>query len=121
MKYTEGLDLSEAVKALLKFREERDWEQFHTPKNLSMSVAIEAAELMEHFQWKNDDEIGTYLKTEAVEKVKEEIADISAYLLMLSHDLGINLNQAILEKIKKNERKYPLEKSRGRHNKYDDL
>lgn len=116
-----GLDLAEAMEALLRFRKERDWEQFHTPKNLSMSLAIEAAELMEHFQWKKDEEVEAYLKTDSFQKVKEEIADVSAYLLMLSHDLGLDLNRTILAKVKKNEEKYPMDKSRGRHNKYDNL
>jgi len=114
-------NLRDAVKALLQFRKERDWEQFHTPKNLSVSIAIEAAELMEHFQWKNDEEIADYLGTPALEKVKEEIADIFAYLLLLSHDLDIDPNRTIQQKVKKNELKYPVEKSKGRSNKYNDL
>lgn len=113
-----GFDLQDALEALLKFRNERDWEQYHTPKNLSMSIAIEAAELMEHFQWKPDNEAVT---PQELEKIKDEVADIAAYLLMLSHDLGINLNQSMLEKIEKNALKYPIEKSRGRKNKYDNL
>ena len=116
-----GFDLSKAVDALLKFRRERDWEQFHTPKNLSMSIAIECAELMEHFQWKKDSEVQGYLQTGEAEKVKEEIADIAAYLLLLCSDLDIDLSQAILDKVEKNGQKYPVEKSRGRHNKYDRL
>jgi NTP pyrophosphatase (non-canonical NTP hydrolase) len=115
------LNLAGAMEALLKFRNDRDWEQFHTPKNLSMSIAIESAELMEHFQWKTDDEIDEYLKSGKFEGVKEEIADVASYLLLLSNDLGIDLNKAILDKIKKNGLKYPAEKCRGRHNKYDNL
>ena len=116
-----GLDLGVAMEALLKFRNDRDWSQFHTPKNLSMSISIECAELMEHFQWKSDSEIKDYLNTQDFEKVKEEIADITSYLLFLSHDLGINLNETILKKVEKNEQKYPIEKCHGRHNKYDKL
>ncbi|MDP4093373.1 MAG: nucleotide pyrophosphohydrolase [Bacillota bacterium] len=116
-----GTNLEDSVKALIKFRNERDWEQFHTPKNLSMSIAIEAAELMEHFQWKTEEEAKEYLKTENLEKVKEEIADVFSYLLLLSHDLDLDLNRTILEKITKNARKYPVSKSRGRNNKYDNL
>lgn len=115
------LNLKEAMDALLKFREERNWAQFHTPKNLSMSITIECAELMEHFQWKKDDEIAEHLKTGEFENVKDEIADIASYLLLLSHDLGIDLNRAILDKVKKNAVKYPVEKCRGRSNKYDSL
>ncbi|MCX7842654.1 MAG: nucleotide pyrophosphohydrolase [Clostridia bacterium] len=117
----DGFDLREAVQTLLKFREERDWNQFHTPKNLAVSVCIEAAELLEHFQWRKDEEIDKYLKSDALDKVKEEIADVAAYLMMLSHDLGIDLNSAMLEKIEKNAVKYPLDKCKGRHNKYNNL
>ena len=116
-----GFNLTEAVAALLKFREERDWNQFHTPKNLSMSISIEAAELMEHFQWKNGPEITEYLNSENLKKVEEEIADTAAYLMLMAHDLNIDLNRAMLEKVNKNALKYPVEKSRGRHNKYDNL
>jgi len=116
------LNLQVALDELLEFRRERDWEQFHTPKNLSMSIAIEAAELMEHFQWKNDGEVADYLSNEScIDRVKEEIADVAAYLLLLSHDLEVDLNRAIIDKVAKNRLKYPVEKSRGRHNKYTDL
>jgi len=115
------VNLSRAIEALLKFRDERDWRQFHTPKNLSMSISIEVSELMEHFQWKTDSEIKEYLNTPDFNKVKEEIADIASYLILLSNDLEIDLNEAILDKVKKNEQKYPIEKCKGRHNKYDNL
>lgn len=117
-----NIDLTEAMEALLKFRSERDWSKFHTPKNLSMSIAIEASELMEHFQWKNEDEITQYLSSqENLEKVKEEIADILSYILLLSTDLKIDLNRTLLDKIKKNAEKYPVSKCKGRHNKYNEL
>jgi NTP pyrophosphatase (non-canonical NTP hydrolase) len=115
------LNLTDAMNALLKFRNDRDWEQFHSPKNLSISIAIESAELMEHFQWKTDAEVNEYLRSDNFEGVKEEIADIASYLLLLCNDLKIDLNKALLDKIKKNEVKYPAEKCRGRHNKYDNL
>lgn len=114
-------NLTEAVETLKKFRAERDWEKYHTPKNLSMSIAIESAELMEHFQWRNDGEIQEYLNSDERLKVREEIADIASYLLLLCTDLGIDLNQAILEKVVKNAQKYPVDKARGRHDKYDRL
>lgn len=116
------IDLTEAVEALIKFRSERDWSKFHTPKNLSMSIAIEASELMEHFQWKNEDEINQYLSSpENLEKVKEEIADILSYILLLSNDLKIDLNSTLLDKIKKNAEKYPVSKCKGKNNKYNEL
>lgn len=117
----DNLNLTAALDTLLKFRSQRDWNKFHTPKNLSISVAIEAAELMEHFQWKTDDEVKEYLSSSKFGDIKDEIADIASYLLLLTHDLGIDLNEAILDKVKKNEIKYPADKCRGRNNKYNDL
>lgn len=117
-----NVDLAEAVEALIKFRSERDWSKFHTPKNLSMSIAIEASELMEHFQWKNEDEVNQYLSIpENLEKVKEEIADILSYLLLLSTDLKIDLNRTLLDKIQKNAEKYPVSKCKGKYTKYNEL
>jgi dCTP diphosphatase len=86
-----------------------------------MSIAIESAELMEHFQWRSEEEIREYLKSDERQKVQEEIADIASYLLLLCTDLDIDLNEAILQKVKKNALKYPVDKSRGRHDKYDRL
>ncbi|MCX7708957.1 MAG: nucleotide pyrophosphohydrolase [Clostridia bacterium] len=116
-----GFDLKEAMEALIRFRNERDWEQYHTPKNLSMSIAIEAAELMEHFQWKHSGEGKESLGKDEFDKIQEEISDVAAYLLMLTHDLGIDLNKAMLDKIKKNALKYPVDKCRGKSDKYDNL
>ncbi|MFZ5986837.1 MAG: nucleotide pyrophosphohydrolase [Bacillota bacterium] len=116
-----NFDLTGAVETLLKFRSQRDWSKFHTPKNLSMSIAIESAELMEHFQWKTDEEIKEYLSSEKFDDVKEEIADIASYLLLLSNDMGLDLNKAIMDKVKKNEKKYPVSKCKGKHNKYNEL
>ncbi|AEV66834.1 nucleotide pyrophosphohydrolase [Acetivibrio clariflavus] len=117
-----NIDLTQAVEALIKFRSERDWSKFHTPKNLSMSIAIEASELMEHFQWKNEDEVNQYLSIpENLEKVKEEIADILSYLLLLSTDLKIDLNRTLLDKIQKNSEKYPVSKCKGKSAKYNEL
>ncbi|NLD48899.1 MAG: nucleotide pyrophosphohydrolase [Clostridiaceae bacterium] len=116
-----GLDLTQALNSLLEFRTERDWSKFHTPRNLSVSIAIEAAELMEHFQWRNDQEVQEYLNSNKLDEVKEEIADIASYLLLLSNDLGIDLNRTILEKVRKNNEKYPVDLCRGKHNKYTEL
>lgn len=117
-----NVDLTEAIEALIKFRSERDWSKFHTPKNLSMSIAIESSELMEHFQWKNEEETNQYLSNpENLEKVKEEIADTLSYILLLSTDLKIDLNRTLLDKIKKNADKYPVLKCKGKFNKYDEL
>jgi NTP pyrophosphatase (non-canonical NTP hydrolase) len=114
-------DLREVTDLLLRFRHERDWEQFHRPKDLAVSVVLEAAELLEVFQWKTDDEVRAYLAGEGMARVKEEIADVAIYILLLSHDLGIDLVGAVKDKIKRNESRYPAEKSRGRADKYDKL
>lgn len=106
---------------LLQFRRERDWEQFHRPKDLAVSVVLEAAELLEVFQWKTDDEVKAHLAGEGMARVKEEIADIAIYILLLSHDLGIDLAAAVKDKIRQNELRYPVGKSRGRADKYDKL
>lgn len=104
------------LKALVRrFVEERDWQQFHSPKNLSMSLAIEAAELMEHFQWIDNAESRRVGEDPAqLAEVREEIADVCCYLLALANELALDLSQAVREKMKKNVIKYPAEQSRGR-------
>lgn len=100
-----------------QFVKERDWEQFHSPKNLSMSIAIEAAELMEHFQWLT---VEQSKQLEAAEKseIGEELADIVIYALSLSNVLGLDLSQTIVDKMEKNIRKYPRDRVRGKSHKY---
>lgn len=105
-------DLRELVR---RFVEERDWRQFHSPKNLSMSLAIEAAELMEHFQWIDAAEsrrIGD--DPTKLGEVRDEIADVLCYLLALANELDLDLSTAIRDKMVKNAAKYPAELSRGR-------
>jgi len=114
-------NLKSITEQLLKFRRERDWEQFHRPKELAISIVLEAAELLEEFQWKTDEEIKKHLKEGGLENVKDEVADIAVYILLLSHDLGIDLMDAIRKKLKKNAKKYPVEKARGNAKKYDKL
>jgi NTP pyrophosphatase (non-canonical NTP hydrolase) len=105
---------------ILKFRDDRDWKQFHNPKDLSISIALEAAELLEYFQWKSPEEV-----KERVDKKKEEIgeemADILNYLILLAHELDIDLIEATSKKIEKSDKKYPVEKSKGTHKKYTEL
>lgn len=99
-----------------RFVSERDWEQFHSPKNLSMSIAIEAAELMEHFQWSTVSEARLLTRDpDKYEEVTREVADIAIYLLSLCRSLNIDLSRAIGEKLKLNRRKYPLEEFWGKH------
>ncbi len=110
-------------KLLLKlrvFRQERDWEKFHKPKEVAMAAAIEAAELMEIFLWKNEEEIKRFIAKNR-ETVADEIADTAVYLMLLADDLGIDLLDAIEAKMKKNAEKYPVEKCKGRYEKYSEL
>jgi len=105
-----------------RFIMERDWEQFHNPKNLSMSISIESAELMELFQWKDNEEIEAIVgDTEALQEIKDELADIMIYSLSLANRTGIDLSKAVLGKLKKNSKKYPIKKARGSAVKYGDL
>lgn len=104
-----------------KFRDDRNWKQFHTPKDLAISIAIESAELMECFQWKNKEEIEKYLNSEKSEEINEEIADILIYLLNLSDVLGISLLDEAFKKLEKNNHKYPIEKAKGTAKKYTEL
>lgn len=111
---------NEVLNKLLAFRHERNWEQFHTPKNLSMGISIEAAELMQEFLWKNDAEVAQRIK-EQPEKVADEIADIASYIMLISHDLGLDLFAEIERKMAKNGAKYPVEKCYGVATKYNEL
>ena len=99
-----------------QFVRERDWEQFHDPKNLAMSIAIEAAEWMEHFQWDRNDQIpDLFSKPGKREEVEEELADVLCYCLSLANHLDIDLSESIQKKMVKNAAKYPGDEYRGRH------
>ena len=111
---------AELLDRLITFRSERDWEQFHTPKELAISLSIEASELLEWFQWKNDAEIQLKLNSDKREALEDEVADVVAYLTYLCHDVGIDINKAVEAKIKKNTQKYPIEKVKGRSDKYNE-
>jgi NTP pyrophosphatase (non-canonical NTP hydrolase) len=106
--------------ALLEFRRKRNWEQFHKPKELAGALTIEASELLEVFQWKTDEEVARLLSSSSRDKVLDEIADVAITLSYLCHDLGIDLNAAVLSKLQKNEAKYPVEKAYGNAKKYDE-
>ena len=112
--------LNAILREILDFRERRDWKQFHNPKNLAVSISLESNELLEHFQWKNMEESLTYLKQNK-EKLSEEAADILVYLLYFCNDAEIDLLQAVEDKIEKNNKKYPVEKSKGKSTKYTEL
>lgn len=107
-------DINNLIKKLVEFRDERDWEQFHNSKDLALALSIEAAELNELFLWKSSEDAD-------VNKVKEELADIFAYALLLANKLGLNVQEIVLEKIKINGEKYPVLKAKGKADKYSDL
>ena len=110
----------EQIKTRLReFAAERDWDQFHSPKNLSMALIVEAAELVEHFQWLTEDQSQT-LPPEKLAEVEQEIADIQIYLIRLADKLGVDMEKAVNAKIKLNEKKYPADKVRGSAVKYND-
>ena len=99
---------------LIQFRNERDWEQFHNPKDLALAINVEAGELLELFLWKNAEEAN-------LDKVKEELADIFAFAFLLADKYKLDVKEIVLEKIKKNAEKYPVDKVKGKANKYDEL
>jgi NTP pyrophosphatase (non-canonical NTP hydrolase) len=106
--------LKDLEQLLVNFRDERDWKQFHNPKDLALALSIEAGELLEAFLWKDAEEA-------KIEKVKEELADVLAYALLMGHHYGLDLEEVIREKVKKNGEKYPVEKAKGSATKYNEL
>lgn len=112
--------LSKLSTRLETFAAARDWNQFHSPKNLAMALAVEAAELMEEFQWLTEEQ-SKNLSPEKLAKVKDEIADVFNYLVRLSSKLDINLIAAANDKIEKNELKYPVDKAKGNAKRYTEL
>jgi dCTP diphosphatase len=112
--------LTELRDSLRRFAEERDWDQFHSPKNLASALSVEAAELLERFQWLTEDE-SRNLSPAELGKVREEMADVLNYLVRLADKLDVNLVEAAREKIKLNAAKYPADKARGSARKYSEL
>lgn len=112
--------LDEAIERIRKFRDARDWMQFHNPKNLACSIVIEASELLEHFQWKTPEESHHHASSKR-DEISEEIADVAVYLIELADNLGIDLLAAIDRKMAINEAKYPVEKAKGSAAKYTEL
>lgn len=104
--------MEELIKRVLKFRDDRDWSQFHTPENLAKAISIESAELLENFLWNSNFD---------KEKVKEELADVMLYCLMMADKLDVDIVDIMNKKIDKNEKKYSVEKSKGNSKKYTEL
>lgn len=110
-------DYSDVITALTQFRDARDWSQFHDSKNLALAISIEAAELNELFLWKKEDNVEDF----SIDKLKEELADILAFSFLLAEKHNLDIFQIVFDKVKKNEEKYPVEKSKGTAKKYDQL
>lgn len=113
-------DIRQLTEKVLHFRNARDWAQFHKPKDVAISLMLEAAEVAEHFQWKNEQETGDYCKLHGPE-IGDELADVLYWVLLMSHDLGIDLEDAFERKMQKNAAKYPPHLSRGSAAKYTRL
>ena len=120
MVLSKASDLKGIAQRLREFALERDWGQFHSPKNLAMALSVEVAELMEVFQWLTEEE-SKQLPPEALAAVNEEMADVLLYLVSLSDKLGIDLISAANKKLSANAKKYPIEKARGTSKKYTKL
>ena len=112
--------LKELMINIRAFAQRRDWDQFHSPKNLAMALSVEVAEVVEHFQWLTPEESNS-LSSDKIERIKEEIGDVMIYLTRLADRLGIDPVQAAEDKMRINEKKYPVEKAKGIAVKYTDL
>ncbi|MEY2701030.1 MAG: hypothetical protein RIQ52_1785 [Pseudomonadota bacterium] len=112
------MDIRQIQQALQQFVDERDWQQFHSPKNLAMALSVEASELLEHFQWLSEDQ-SKHLPQETLDEVAFEIADVQVYLLRLADQLNIDIEDAVKRKMLHNAEKYPVDISRGNAVKYN--
>lgn len=114
------MDLEDLTKRIVDFRDARDWKQFHNGKDLAISLVLEANELLEHFQWKTEDDVKSF-SVEKKGKIREELADVLYWILLMGHDLEIDISAALREKMEVNEAKYPVEKAKGKNLKYTEL
>jgi dCTP diphosphatase len=110
-------DLQTLQQLVVKFRDDRDWKQFHNPKDMAISMSLEASEFLEHFQWKNSSEIAEHVKKNK-DDVSDELADVMYWVLLIANDLNINLEESFVKKLNKNAAKYPIEKAKSNHKKY---
>ena len=113
-------DLANLQQKIVEFRDQRNWKQFHNPKDLAISLSLEAAEVLEHFQWKSPEEIAKHL-TDNKDEVAEELADVLYWILLMAHDLDVDIIAASEQKMIKNDQKYPVHKASGNHKKYTEL
>lgn len=114
------MTLKDLQKIIVAFRDARSWKQFHKPKDLSIALNLESTEVMEHFLWKSDEEIAEYIETNKKD-IANELADTLYWVLLMSHDLNIDIEDAFIKKQEINNKKYPVEKARGKHTKYNKL
>jgi len=112
-------EIDKLIERIRTFNKERDWEQFHSPKNLAMALIVEVSEIAEHFQWLKTEE-SENLSAEKIAEIEEEIGDVMLFLLNLCDKLGINAVKAAEEKLEKNRKKYPVEKAKGNARKYSE-
>ena len=112
-------ELSDITEKIIAFRDQRDWAQFHNPKDMAIAISLEAGELLEHFLWKTPDEVERRVESHR-EEISDEIADIAVYLVELADNLGIDLLRAMEAKIEKNAQKYPADRVRGSAKKYSE-
>ena len=113
------MDINALTKQIIEFRNERNWQQFHKPKDMALSLVLESTELLEHFQWKSEPEADTHVSQES-KALGEELADVLYWTLLMAHDFGIDLSQAFARKMAINKEKYPVDKFKGSSRKYDD-
>ena len=113
-------EIKKLTEQIKRFRDERDWMQFHNHKDMALSLVLEASEVLEHFQWKSQPEVAIHGE-KCRHEISEELADVAMYLFELADNLGINLTEAIEKKLEINAKKYPVDKARGKHTKYDKL
>lgn len=118
----EKTTIAQVIKKLEAFSKERNWKKYHNPKDLAISISIEAGELLEIFQWLTDDEIIEILKdSKKFHKIESELADVFAYPFTLANRLNIDVSKAILGKINENKKKYPVDKIKGKYRKYSEI
>lgn len=114
------MEIKQLQEMIVKFRDDRNWKQFHNPKDLALSLLLESSELLEHFQWKNNKDIDDYVLKNK-EEISKELADVFYWVLLMSNDLNIDIKASLEKKMIENENKYPVEKSFGKSDKYNSL
>ena len=107
----------ETINRVLKFRDDRNWKQFHNPKDLAISISLEAAELLEVFQWSGSDTVCESKK----DKIREELADVLSYCILMADACGLDMDEIVQEKMKRNNEKYPVEKAKNSAKKYNEF